>query len=123
MIPAPTSFCTSAWMAFARSGAWPLFFCQTGEYPSWILSRCSATDRGTPVISDGCHANISRFSFKSVHSPVHPFADSTPASLGISLDDVITVEHSAGIRIVLRIVTIPPSTGNLSIPWAMDGTA
>ncbi|GKA80365.1 hypothetical protein Tco_0786961 [Tanacetum coccineum] len=32
-----------------------------GEYPSWILSRCSAIDRGTPVMSDGFHANISRF--------------------------------------------------------------
>ncbi|GJU45878.1 hypothetical protein Tco_1203144 [Tanacetum coccineum] len=72
-----TSRC-SAWIAFARSGAWPLFFYRTGEYPSWILSRCSATDRGTPVIFDGYHANISRFSFRSVHSPVHPFADSVP---------------------------------------------
>ncbi|GJR09943.1 hypothetical protein Tco_0792595 [Tanacetum coccineum] len=45
------------------------------------------------------------------------------ASLGISLNDVITVAHSAEIKIVLRIVTIPPSTGNLSILWAVDGTA
>ncbi|GJS22226.1 hypothetical protein Tco_0450858 [Tanacetum coccineum] len=29
-----------------------------GKYPSRILSRCSATDRGTPVMSAGCHANI-----------------------------------------------------------------
>ncbi|GJT63277.1 reverse transcriptase domain-containing protein [Tanacetum coccineum] len=45
------------------------------------------------------------------------------ASLGISLDDVTTVAHSAGIKIVLRIVTTPPPTGNLSISWAVDGTA
>ncbi|GKB17755.1 hypothetical protein Tco_0851678 [Tanacetum coccineum] len=56
-------------MAFARSGAWPLFLCRTSEYPSRILSRCSAIDHGTPVMSDGCHANISKFSFRK--EPVH----------------------------------------------------
>ncbi|GKG54108.1 hypothetical protein Tco_0557631, partial [Tanacetum coccineum] len=30
-------------------------------------------------------------------------------------------QRSAGL--VLRIVTTPPLTGNLIIPWAMDGTA
>ncbi|GKA11554.1 hypothetical protein Tco_0691100 [Tanacetum coccineum] len=88
------------------------FFCRTGKYPSRILSRCSTTDRGTPVMSDGCHANISNFSFRGEHT-----------SLSISLDDVVTVAHSAGIKIVLQIVTIPPSTGNLSIPWAVDSNA
>ncbi|GKB20081.1 hypothetical protein Tco_0854004 [Tanacetum coccineum] len=48
------------------------------EYPSRILSRCSAIDRGTPVMSDGCHANISKFSIRSEHSYVRPFADSVP---------------------------------------------
>ncbi|GKG56605.1 hypothetical protein Tco_0579929 [Tanacetum coccineum] len=65
-------------MAFTRSGAWPLFFCRTGEYPSRIMSQCSAIDRGTPVMSDGCHMNVSKFSFRSEHSSVLPFADSVP---------------------------------------------
>nr|GEX25024.1 hypothetical protein [Tanacetum cinerariifolium] len=43
-------------------------------------------------------------------------------SLGIT-GDVITDAHSVGINIVLQIVTIPPSTGNLSIPRTVDGTA
>ncbi|GKF60714.1 hypothetical protein Tco_0177500 [Tanacetum coccineum] len=54
-------------MALTRSEAWPL--------PSGIFSRCSATDRGTPVMSAGRHANISKFSFRSEHSSVHPLAD------------------------------------------------
>ncbi|GKF57718.1 hypothetical protein Tco_0171255, partial [Tanacetum coccineum] len=37
--------------------------------------------------------------------------------------DVITVAHSAGIKIVLQIVTIPPLTGNLSILRAVDDTS
>ncbi|GJS81624.1 hypothetical protein Tco_0748165 [Tanacetum coccineum] len=35
----------------------------------------------------------------------------------------VTILHSAGIKVLLRIVTIPPSTWNLSISWAVDGTA
>nr|GEY21835.1 reverse transcriptase domain-containing protein [Tanacetum cinerariifolium] len=50
------------------------------EYPSRLLSRCSATDRDTPVMSDGCHVNISKFSFKSEHSSVRPFVDNVPLS-------------------------------------------
>nr|GEU79384.1 hypothetical protein [Tanacetum cinerariifolium] len=42
----------------------------TGEYPSRILSRCSTIYHGTPIMSDDCHANISKFLFKSVHSSV-----------------------------------------------------
>ncbi|GKE54347.1 hypothetical protein Tco_1489503 [Tanacetum coccineum] len=79
-----------------------------------MLSRCSATDHGTPVMSDGCHANISKVTLK--------FLWPTSTSLRISLDDVVTVAHLVGIKIVLRIVTIPSSTENLSIPWAVDGT-
>ncbi|GKF27886.1 hypothetical protein Tco_0094228, partial [Tanacetum coccineum] len=33
-------------------------YSMASEYPSRILSRCSATDRGTPVMSDDYHANI-----------------------------------------------------------------
>nr|GEY25076.1 retrovirus-related Pol polyprotein from transposon TNT 1-94 [Tanacetum cinerariifolium] len=48
------------------------------EYPSWISIRCPAIDRGTPVMSDGCHANISKFPFKSMHNSVRAFVDTVP---------------------------------------------
>ncbi|GKF95482.1 hypothetical protein Tco_0288217, partial [Tanacetum coccineum] len=35
----------------------------------------------------------------------------------------VTILHFAGIMVLLRIVTTPPSIGNLSISWAVDGTA
>ncbi|GJV78581.1 reverse transcriptase domain-containing protein [Tanacetum coccineum] len=34
-----------------------------------------------------------------------------------------TIAHSSGIILLLRNVTIPPSTGNFNIPCAVDGTA
>nr|GEV78830.1 retrovirus-related Pol polyprotein from transposon TNT 1-94 [Tanacetum cinerariifolium] len=40
-----------------------------------------------------------------------------------SLGASATILHSAGVMVLLRSVTIPPSTRNLSSPWAMDGTA
>nr|GEW28592.1 hypothetical protein [Tanacetum cinerariifolium] len=49
-----------------------------GEYPSRISSRCSAIDRDTHVMLDGCHANISKFPFKSVHNSVRAFVDTAP---------------------------------------------
>ncbi|GJT23384.1 hypothetical protein Tco_0893321 [Tanacetum coccineum] len=79
MIRTSTSFCTSAWMALARLRARPFFFCRTSVYPFRILSRCSAIDHGTPVMSDGCHANMSKFSFRSEHSSACPFSDSVPS--------------------------------------------
>nr|GEV83218.1 reverse transcriptase domain-containing protein [Tanacetum cinerariifolium] len=48
------------------------------EYPSQMLSRCSATDCNTPVISDGCHANISNFFFRMEHNSVRPLSDNIP---------------------------------------------
>ncbi|GKD00085.1 hypothetical protein Tco_1170359 [Tanacetum coccineum] len=48
----------------------------------------------------------------------------TASSLGeSSLWDFAIILHSASIMVLLRSVTIPPSTGNLSIPWTVDGTA
>ncbi|GKE91656.1 hypothetical protein Tco_1572751, partial [Tanacetum coccineum] len=34
-----------------------------------------------------------------------------------------TIDHSSGIILLLRNVTIPPTTGNFSIPCALDGIA
>ncbi|GKG59251.1 hypothetical protein Tco_0604902, partial [Tanacetum coccineum] len=44
--------------------------------PFLLSNRCSAIDHGTPVMYDGCHANMSKFSFRSEHSSVRPFSDS-----------------------------------------------
>nr|GFA11275.1 putative reverse transcriptase domain-containing protein [Tanacetum cinerariifolium] len=35
------------------------FFCRTGGHPSRTLSLCSATDHGTPVMSEGCYVKMS----------------------------------------------------------------
>ncbi|GKC27876.1 hypothetical protein Tco_1035170 [Tanacetum coccineum] len=133
-------------MAFARSGACPLFFWRTGEYPLWMLSLCSAIDRGTPVMSDGCHANMSWFlrcALRSAHSSVRPQCS---ANTDFLIREIRVYSHLkffgtiVGLffyvfgrrrygdtfpwrEIVLRIVTIPPLTGNLIIPWVVDGTA
>nr|GFB04265.1 hypothetical protein [Tanacetum cinerariifolium] len=37
-----------------------------------------STDHGTPVMSDGCHANISKLFFRIEHSSLRPFADNIP---------------------------------------------
>nr|GFB70753.1 reverse transcriptase domain-containing protein [Tanacetum cinerariifolium] len=70
----------------------PSFFRLTGEYPSWISIRCSAIDRGTPVMSDGCHANISKFPFKSMHNYVRAFVDTVPPMVFLS-DGVLVSVH------------------------------
>nr|GFB54751.1 reverse transcriptase domain-containing protein [Tanacetum cinerariifolium] len=43
-----------------------------------MLSRCSDMDRGTLVMSDGCHAKMSKFFFKTEHNSVRPLSDSDP---------------------------------------------
>nr|GFD14117.1 hypothetical protein [Tanacetum cinerariifolium] len=86
-----------------------------------------------------------RFFFKTEHNSVRPLSDSDPPittswsrksgckatmklagcvffSSGVT-DDVVTDAHSLGIKMVLRIVMIPPLTRNLSIPWTVDGIA
>ncbi|GJV93796.1 hypothetical protein Tco_1541609 [Tanacetum coccineum] len=50
------------------------FFCLTGEYPSRIFKRCSAIFRGTPVISAGFQAKISKFCLSKEHSSLRPFS-------------------------------------------------
>nr|GEV83712.1 hypothetical protein [Tanacetum cinerariifolium] len=40
-----------------------------------------------------------------------------------SFEAPATILHSAGVMALLQSVTIPPSTGNLSIPWVVDDTA
>nr|GEX59028.1 reverse transcriptase domain-containing protein [Tanacetum cinerariifolium] len=95
-------------------------------------------------MSDGCHANISKFLFKSVHNFVRAFTDIVPpiviswsgksgcmANLKLSwristyfawsLGVAAMVVPSVGVRIVLRIVTISPFTRTLSILIADQG--
>nr|GEV84852.1 hypothetical protein [Tanacetum cinerariifolium] len=66
---------------------------KTGEHPSHTFSLCSDMCRGTPVISAGFQANTSR--------------------LRLSPE---TIVHSSGIILLLWRVSIPPKTGNFSIP-------
>nr|GFC04112.1 reverse transcriptase domain-containing protein [Tanacetum cinerariifolium] len=77
---------------------------RTGEYPSWMLSRCSATDRGTPVMSDGCPAKMSKFFFRTEHNSMRPLSDSDPPIT------TFWSGKSGCISMVLRIVAIPPSS-------------
>nr|GFC71367.1 hypothetical protein [Tanacetum cinerariifolium] len=58
--------------------ACPLFFCRTGGHHSRTLSLCSAMERGIPVMSEGCHAKMSKFLFKREHNSVRPASDKDP---------------------------------------------
>nr|GFB11944.1 hypothetical protein [Tanacetum cinerariifolium] len=111
-------------------------------------ARCKDSFKSTSggaQFLDGCHTKMFKFFFRTEHNSVRPLSDSdlpittswsgksgckatvklaglALSSLGI-IDDVVTDAHSVGINMVLRIVAIPPSTRNLSIPWTVDGTA
>ncbi|GKC78098.1 hypothetical protein Tco_1128872 [Tanacetum coccineum] len=96
-------------------------------------------DLRTPVMSAGFQANISKFSFSKLQSFILPFSDKLPpiitdcsgysgwivtlipsavvGSLGSGASCAsITILHSIGVMVLLRIVAIPPSIGNFSIP-------
>ncbi|GKC46616.1 hypothetical protein Tco_1064338 [Tanacetum coccineum] len=108
-----------------------------------MFRLCSAMDLGTPVMSTGFQANMYKLFLSRLQSFILPFSDRLPptvtvcsgysgwilhsaavSSLGEGPDRALTtILHSAGLTVLLRSVTIPPSTGNLSIPWAVDGTA
>ncbi|GJY64398.1 hypothetical protein Tco_0465858 [Tanacetum coccineum] len=62
--------------------------------------------RGTPVISAGFQAKISKFCLSKEHSPLRPFS--------VNVDPMATVCSG---------VTVPPSTGNFNILCVVDGTA
>ncbi|GKC39707.1 hypothetical protein Tco_1052091 [Tanacetum coccineum] len=104
-----------------------------------MFKRCSAMDLGTPVISAGFQENISKLSLSRLQSSILPFSDklspivtvcfgysgwiatlipsAATGSLGGRAFCVsATILHSAGIMVLLRIVTIPPSIENFSIP-------
>ncbi|GKD73774.1 hypothetical protein Tco_1332056 [Tanacetum coccineum] len=46
-----------------------------GWHPSRMFKRCSAMDLGTPVISAGFQANISKLSLSRLQSSILPFSD------------------------------------------------
>ncbi|GJT74213.1 hypothetical protein Tco_1040938 [Tanacetum coccineum] len=102
--------------------------------------------RGTPVISVGFQAKISKFCLSKEHSFLRPFSVNVDPmttvcsgysgwiaififSSGIWLatgdwmlgPEIIT--HSIGMTLLLCSVTVPPSTRNFNIPCAVDGTA
>ncbi|GKG25682.1 hypothetical protein Tco_0398828, partial [Tanacetum coccineum] len=128
----------SSWIALFLSGVCPLLFCLMGWHPSRMFKRCFATERGTSVMYAGFQANIFKFYFSKLQSSILPFSDrlspimtvwsgyfgwiatsilSVTAGFlgGLGSYASITILHSAGIVVLLRIVTIPPSTGNFSI--------
>ncbi|GKE78026.1 hypothetical protein Tco_1544146, partial [Tanacetum coccineum] len=88
---------------------------------------------------------MSRLSLRKLQSSILPFSDRLshiiPVGLGycgwiatlissVAVDSYgggplgapATILHSVGIVVLLRIVNIPPSTRNISISWAVDGT-
>ncbi|GJW54594.1 hypothetical protein Tco_0098679 [Tanacetum coccineum] len=102
--------------------------------------------RGTPVISAGFQAKISKFCFSKAHSSFRPFSvnvdpmatvcsgysgwiaififsSSTFFAVGGWMLGPEIIAHSKGITLLLFNVTVPPSTGNFNIPCAVDGTA
>ncbi|GKC83089.1 hypothetical protein Tco_1138806 [Tanacetum coccineum] len=108
-----------------------------------MFKRCSAMDLGTPVISAGFQENISKLSLSRLQSSILPFSDklspivtvcfgysgwiatlipsAATGSLGGRAFCVsTTILHSAGIMVLLRIVTIPPSIENFSIPVLVE---
>ncbi|GJU25485.1 hypothetical protein Tco_1164106 [Tanacetum coccineum] len=84
-----------------------------GGHPSRIFKRCSAMLRGTPVISAGFQAKTSKFCPSRVHSSLCPFS--------VRVDPMAIVY--SGMILLLRNVTVPPSTGNFSIPCDVGGMA
>ncbi|GKD52408.1 hypothetical protein Tco_1281384 [Tanacetum coccineum] len=116
-----------------------------GEHPSRTFIRCFAMDLGTPVMSDGFQANMSRLLLSKSQISIFPFFDRLPpivtvcsgysgwiatfipsAAVGsLRMDSFgasATILHSAGFVVLLRSVTIPPPTENFSSLWAVDGT-
>ncbi|GJY88057.1 hypothetical protein Tco_0502685 [Tanacetum coccineum] len=72
-----------------------------------MFKWCSVMDLGMPVISASFQPNISKLSLSSSLGG-RAFCVST------------TILHSAGTMVLLQIVTIPPSTGNFSIPALVE---
>nr|GEU97703.1 hypothetical protein [Tanacetum cinerariifolium] len=73
-------------------------------YPSWILSQFVATDRGTPVMSDDCHVNISKFSLRN------------------SSEDSVRTSARRGILFGTIPTTIPDTTRVITLPTTHTDT-
>ncbi|GJW73148.1 hypothetical protein Tco_0132518 [Tanacetum coccineum] len=92
-------FSTSSYIALFLLGDWLLFFSLTGEHPSRMFSLCSAIYRGTPVMSTGFQANMSRLRLNRV------IAEGCAS-------DPETIVHSSGIILLLRSLPIIPLYGD-----------
>ncbi|GKB69406.1 hypothetical protein Tco_0930818 [Tanacetum coccineum] len=109
-----------------------------GWHPSRIFRRCSTKDLETLVTSAGFQVNMFKLSLSKLQSSILPFSDRLPPIVTVCsgysswiatlipstavgswggglLGASATILHSAGIMVLLRIVNIPSSTGNLSI--------
>ncbi|GJY59531.1 hypothetical protein Tco_0459423 [Tanacetum coccineum] len=99
--------------------------------------------RGTPVISAGFQAKISKFCLSKEHSSLRPFSvnvdpmaticsrysgwiaififsSSTWLTAGGWMLDLEIIAHSIGMTLLLCSVTVSPSTGNFNILCAVD---
>nr|GEV83695.1 transposase (putative), gypsy type [Tanacetum cinerariifolium] len=113
-------------------------------HPSRIFSMCSAMCCGTPVIFDGFQAMMSRLRLSRLHSSFRPSSVKvehiaivcsgysgwiatwicsyvTWFITGRVIPGPETIVHSNGIILLLRNVTVPPATGNFSIPDICPG--
>nr|GEY33076.1 hypothetical protein [Tanacetum cinerariifolium] len=89
-----TNFSTSSYIALFLYGAWPLFFCLTGEHPSRTFNLCSAMCCGTPVISAGFQVNMSRSRLSRSHNAFWPSAVRVePIAIVCSRTDICPIGH------------------------------
>nr|GFA01702.1 hypothetical protein [Tanacetum cinerariifolium] len=77
--PLPASSETEGPLVIEAKIGEDMIYRMTGEYPSRMLSQCSTTDRGTPVMSDGFHvlnsskdfsADLERNLFRLANFPI-----------------------------------------------------
>ncbi|GJS82403.1 putative reverse transcriptase domain-containing protein [Tanacetum coccineum] len=102
--------------------------------------------RGTPIISAGFQAKISKFCLSKTYSSLRSFfvnvdpmaivcsgysgwiairifSSNTWLAVGDCMLGPKIIAHSIGMTQLLCSVTVPPSTGNFNIPCAVDGMA
>nr|GEU33380.1 retrotransposon protein [Tanacetum cinerariifolium] len=84
------------------------------RHPSRIFGRCFAKCRGTPVMSLGFHANMSKLRLSNPYNAFQPSPVRVePIGCASGLE---TIVHSNGTILLLRRESIPPGTRNFNIP-------
>src|ERR1043165_1014701 len=76
-----------------------LRFCAIGSTERYLLSLCWASSRGTPIISDGCHAKTSMFLRRSCFKWFLTFSEiSGPIVMGCSGNFGFKIHFSGSVR-------------------------